>query len=475
MPSPKIHQIAAKLETNEAVDAWGGGAPSASDLVRVTEVTLSGSLEQEEAVTSGATLSTDFSSPGIETRSIQFKTQLVGNVTGADADAKRNALPAWDLFAKAAGWRRSSLLRITGTFTGPFFIGERIAAAAWAGSPAAWGIAMSEGGSELYVAVVEGDISAGSTFYGEESGSQITTATVDATGGVCYSPVSSVLLSVDLTAGGWSASSPAAGDVVRVLRSGQQIGSCRVVTVADPLIVQLYYGSFVAGDVLETAAGSQATVDTAASVFTQGGSLSIWSNRDGLARRLIGSRGDVTISGEPGKIPSMAWQFDGGASAEVDAALLSTTNLSNLAGPRWVSGRVHMGYLRGASYFNTGIPLKRFEVRPGFTREARTSPLSATGVDGYDLSGRNAQISFDVEQVGVVAFDWFGARRAATATRIGFGFGSDVGNRFGIAVPRGQIMEIADAESGARATHSVTINARRIREAGDDEILIAKF
>lgn len=482
MPLTRKHQLGVKIENREGTDAWGGSAPAAADIIRATSPQVTDTADLQEEETAGSTLDTDFAAVGRENGSITFGSQLVGNVTGASDAAKRVALPPFDAMLRAAGLAQVALYRITGTFTGKFRIGERVAASAWAGSPTAWGIVMSPGSTtagELFVVPVEGTISAGTSFYGEQSGATCTTATVDtSTGGVCYHPESTKSVDIDITAGGWTGSAPVAGDVLVVTRSGIQVASCLVLTAADPIRVAVFYGDVAAGDTLTTDGGDTATVDTAGATAIGVPSLSIYSNLDSRERRLVGTRGTATLGGAADEILKWAWNFSGTPTAPVDAPQVSGASPSTLQGPRFRAATIQMGYDRngdGTGYFDTALPLKSIGLDLGNTIEPRRDPTASTGIRGANLTQRAPKFTCDPEQVGVLPFDWALLRRQALALRFGMMLGSEVGNRLSLAIPRGQVESRADGDDAGLALDSISIACRRIRDAGDDSFFIAKF
>lgn len=481
MPLTKKHQLAIKLETGEGVDAWGGSAPSASDVIRATSPQVQDSAELQEEDTAGSSLDSDFASVGRESGSITFGSQLVGNVTGATDDSKRNALPPWDALARACGLARVSLIRATGTFSGKFRIGERVAGSAWAGSPTVWGLCMNPANTaagEIFVCPIEGNLSAATAFYGEQSGATCTSAVLDTTGGVGYRPESVKSVLIDITAGGWSGSTPAAGDVLVVIRSSVQVGSCLILTAGDPLLAAVFYGDVQAGDTLSTDGGSTATVDTAGATASGIPSLSVYSNLDSRERRILGARGTMTLGGGADEILKWAWNLTGTPTPPVDATQIAGASLSSLQGPRFRAAAVQMGYDRngdGTGYFDTALPLKSFSLDMGNTIEARRDPTAATGTRGANLTGRAPKVTIDPEQVGVYPFDWALVRRTAIALRLGLMLGTEVGNRLSIAIPRGQVESRADGDDTGLALDQVSIVCRRIRDAGDDSLVIAKF
>lgn len=479
MPIRRKHQIAALLETSEGSDPWGAGvAPSASDVLTVYEPDVQDAVELNERQVAGASLSRGFDTVGTQTRTVTFRSDLVGNVTGATDDDRRNAVPPFDPLLRASGFERVSLVRVAGlVVSGPFYVGERIGSASWgAGTPANWGYAVNAGdGGELFVVPIAGDIGSATDVYGEQSGASIIGGTIDATGGVGYLPDSQKTILAGV--GAWSSGAPTAGDILRILdgTTGELKGSAQAIVVGATMTLAVFYGSAEVGDDLETAAGSTAAISSVTAGASP--SLGIFSNLDSLERRTLGARGDFSLSAEVGNVFEFSWTFNGSAVAPADSVQVSGVSLDTLQGPRFQGATLGIGYDRTGSgeYFDTCLPVKSVELAPGNSIENRRAPCSTTGLAGASLIDRDPTLSIDVEQVGVGAFDWIGALTNAKPIRFGFVIGTEVGNRVGIIIPNGQVTEVSDGEADGLAIHSVTIKARRVQEAGDDELAIFKF
>lgn len=486
MPVTRKHQLAAKIETGEGTDAWGGSAPSASDVVRVYDPQVQDSQEQDDTTPSGASLSKDFTSPGRATRQFTFGADFVGNTTGADASAKRNALPPWDGFVRACGMKRVDVTRATGTVTaGPFYPGERVAATSWAGTPTIWGVALTDGVGGLQIAPIQGSWSGITTVYGERSGASIATATVDTTEGSAYLPDTLQTVSVNLTVAGWSSTVPVAGDVVLIYRGGEQVGSALVVTAGDPIILSVLYRGVQDGDELHTADGSVATAEASGAVLAVNSpSISLYSNLDGEARRLLGGRGDFTLGGETGKPFKFAFTFGGAPNDAVDALQVAGVSLATLSAPKFAGALFAVGYDRDATlavptgtpaYVSTCIPAKSVELAIANSTEDRRDQCSPNGVLSSRVTDRGPQLTIEFEKVGVHAFNWQKLRSLGLSVHVGMVLGTVDGNRVAIVAPACQVMEVSDGEADGLATNSVTLALRRLREAGDDELILAKF
>lgn len=475
----RLHQIAAKLETAEGTDPWGGGQPAAADVISVIDPAVSDTPDFIELLTSGGSLSRGFDVVGRVQRQFTFRSQFVGNTTGATDDDKRNAAPPWEPLIKAAGFQAASLVRVTGTVTsGPFYIGERVGDSSWGGGePTNWGVAMTDGTGHLMIADVKGTMGAAAAVYGEQSGASIATATPDPTGGRAYKPEDERLIDVDLTVAGWSGAPPTAGDVVLVKRSGEQVGAALVTVVADPIRLSVYYGTVVENDVLETAGGSTATVEAASAItIVSSPTTALYSNLSTKARKSLGARGDFQVGGDAGQVLLFSWTFRGSAPTPYDDPLITGVALTPLQGPRWIGATVHMGYDRGGgTYFNTALPIKSFSFTPAGVLNDRDDAAAATGIIGAFLASRDPQVDISVEQGSVLGFDWDTLKDNATPVRFGMHFGSAVGNILALAVPNGQVVAVTDGDANGIATHQISIKPRRIRDDGKDEVHLAKF
>jgi hypothetical protein len=484
MPLRRKHQIAAKLETSEGTDPWGASTPPATgDFLTVFEPDVADSVELNERQVAGASLSRGFDSVGRATRSVTFRSDLVGDTTSAAT------VPPWDALIRASGFRAQAMNESSGTVAnGPFYIGERVGDSDWgAGTPTNWGLAVNKAtgaGATLYVIPIAGTWDASVTaVYGEQSGATIATATTPGTSteGVAYLPDSTKTLSLDITAGGWSGGTPSAGDVLVIKdgTTGEQKGSAFLVSGTDPLVVSLFYGSVADDDTLHEPGGGSATLESSNAVtIVSSPSIGLYSNLDSLERRALGCRGEFTVGGEVGQVLEFNWTFQGSSVDADDSVQVTGATSDTLQGPRFQGAVLGVGYDRdqdGNGYFQDCFPIKSVEFAPGNTLEDRRAPCSATGLQGATITDRDPTITLEVEQVGTAAFNWFSAQRNAWPVSIGFYIGTEVGNRVGMIAENCQVTEVTDSEADGLATHNVTLRCRRIQESGDDEVAIFKF
>lgn len=483
MPLNRKHQIAIKAEAAEGADPWGGGAPAATDVIEVFEPAVSDATEFQDRAPAGASLSRPLDTPGRQSRSITFESDMVGNTTGGTPTIKRNALPPWDKLILAAGFKFVGITELTAAVVGgPFIAGERVEKDA-----TNFGIALNAAdaaGGVLYAVAIEGSLTSATTITGISSGATMATPTSQ-TAGRAYLPTSEKSISVDLTVAGFTPGSPSVGDVLIFKRAGLLIASGQLLDATDPITVNQFFGPAILNlDTIEDGAGNSAVVDTGAGTALNGISIGVYSNLDSLARRMFGSRGGFTLTGEPGQGLSFAWSFQGTGPDPIDEGQVAGVSLPSLRASRWQGATADVGYDRDQLLepptstpddFAVCIPIKSIEVDPTNTIEDRRDPCEATGAGGSSVTDRDPVVTLELDQIGLLAFDWFRLLSKGVPMHFGTFWGSEAGNQMAIAGNQFQVVELADGEADGLATHTVTLKGRRIREAGDDELVIAKL
>lgn len=471
MPVRRKQQILAKIETSEGQSA----NPGAADAVQIFEPNYSDSVDQQNRVPSGGSLSRDFTPLGRSTRQITFETDFRGSGdTSAPIDE-----PEWSRFLKSAGYKLSTLKSVTvGAVTGSGFqVGEIVQQSA-----AIRGVVvgcfqsgslvdqLAGAGGILVVAVLTGTFTGAATdTAGESSGSTASASAVADYAGVCYQPTSERL--VNVTTGAWTGTDPAAeGEVLDVLNTlGQVVGGVQIITdngSMTDLDVTLLWGSMSNGDDLRSAADGTATIN-AAPVQISTPSLTIRHNLDGRQRDSLGARCDFNLQGDVGQPMVFQWTATGDLGPAIDAAQIATTGLSAIRPPR----------LFGAiCAYGLGADLRRLTTKNvGLANGGNIAPNldanRAGGSTGSNVVDRDPALSFSTDQVHS-AFDWEAARDNRTAVRVAWLLGDTPGNIVGVVAPNCQVTEATPGDSDGIATFDITANPRRVLESGDDEVFI---
>jgi hypothetical protein len=473
MPIQRKQQVLGAIETSEGEAATISGA----DAVLAYEPSLSDSVEQVESVPSGPSLSRADTPVGRQSRQLTFQTDWrgSGDTTSPPVDA-----PEWDRYVRGCGFRRVVLKAVTvGSPTGTGFqVGEILSS----GSGANRGVIVGlfTGGTALaprltaagviVVAMIAGTFTAASVT-GESSATTATASAVADYAGVCYQPTSRKLLNV--TTGTWTGTAPAAvGEFVTVESGGVAVGSLQIITdngSMEDIDAALVFGPVADGYTLRSAAGGTAVIG-APPTQIETPSLTLQHNLDGLQTQVLGGRGDFTLGAEVGQAAKFAWTFSGDIGPQVAALPLATGALTTIKPPRYVNAICAYGL--GATMLR--LPSKKFDYSNSGTVAPNLDANRPGGATGSNITDRDPQIVCTVDRVHT-AFDWKAARDVGTNVRVAQLLGTTKGNIVGIVIPVGQVTEVADGEQDGIATNDVTVKARRILEAGDDEVYLVQL
>lgn len=472
MPVTRIHEIGLAIEEVEGEEAVVGS----SDLLRVYEPNISETPSIQEKNPAGASLSRDFNTVGRVGRSATFQADLTGKLATAAAS---DPAPIARLL-RCCGYRERDVMRSTaGAITGTFLLGEVIEKN---GATSNKAVCVGHVGGSVYFVVIAGTIADGDDLDGTESGATLATATTFALAGQSYSPDSAKVTAVTLSGAFSGGAAPTAGDVLVVTRSGSQVGSGQVISLSGTdLELSVFYGSLAGGDTLTAPSGATATVSALAGSIaqTRGLSATLYSNLDSLVRKIVGARGDGSLTLEAGQAGEMSFTFNGSGDEPVDGSLIGGgAVVAQASPPRFVNSVIETGYDRagdGSGYFRTPLPVKTFTVNLGNTAEDRRDPTTPSGIRGSNITDRQPQLVIEPEQVGTAAINWGKALREAIPVAFGLLIGDTVNNRISIAAPRCQVTDVQDGEGDGLATHSVTLEPKRVLDAGDDELFIAIF
>jgi hypothetical protein len=475
MPLTRKAQILFKKETAEGVNS----NPVGTDAVLVFEPDISDEVDIADRVPAGPTLSRDFTPPGRKTRQITFQSDFRGNGDTSIPIAS----PDWGTMLECAGYLEGAPQELTlaGAPTGSGFqIGEIVNESASiraivlavlrAGVPVPIADAS---GDQLIVWQFQGTLAGGAgTLTGESSGTTraLTGPEVFAAfEGIGYAPTSDEWINV--TTGAWAAAPPVGvGEVIKVLDgAGNPKGALQIIvdngSMLDIDCVQLW-GIVENGDTLEAAALDTATVN-AAPTMVRTPSATIRMNKDGRQLDLEGARGDFVLSGESGENLVFNWTWSGEPGTDIDALPASTSGLSTIRPPRLFGAIVALG--QGTEL--SRLPNKSVEYNATNTVTPDLDSNSAGGAIGSNVGDRDPTLTISVNQVHS-AFDFRGLRDAGTLIRFAAILGQTAGNVCGIVIPQGQIVSVAEGDADGVATFDVGIKARRILEAGDDELVI---
>lgn len=473
MPITRKQQLLAKTEATE-----GGGPPTAfaaADAVQVYDPSLSDSVDLQDRVPAGASLSRDFVPIGRKTREVTFTSDLRGSGS--------TSVPDFDKFLPACGYKTGSTRKLTcGTVTNQGFqLGEKVTQSSGTiigvvlgcftsgNVPKATATAAGD-----YIVVVEltGTFTAASTT--GDAGAAVSTMSAAASHSTahCYQPTSEKLVQVVNAA--WSGSGPAsadAGDVLQVVTAGGEIvGSVQIITVNTTDVdfdVTLLWGEML--DTHELSDGTDtAAITTVEMVRTP--SIAMNHNFDGRNRALNGARGTFSLQGEVGAPITITWTFTGDVGTDADAPAVVTTGLSTVRPPR----------LLGAfCIYGTGADQRALQTKSvGFDNAGTVSPnLDANrsgGSTGSNITDRDSAFTVTVDMTHGT-MDWEALRDAGTVVRAGFLLGTAAGNIISVVAPNCQVTEVSLGDADGVGTFDVTLKPRRIAESGDDDVFISQL
>ena len=327
----------------------------------------------------------------------------------------------------------------------------------------------------LYVAWLVGSAGTG-TILGKRSGATSTALAIAATDDYYYRPTS--LKTINITTGAWSGGPTGlvAGAVLTVLRSSVRVGSVqvKVVNSSTDLDVAVQYGDVMNGDTLVTAVAETATV-SAAPTALRTPSLTMRHNLDGLARDLVGARGNATLEGEAGGPLRWGFTFDGVQDTEADIDFTTGAGLMANLPPRLLGATFAVGIASA----NIQMPLRSFSVDLGNSVALRPDATASKGDHHAEITDRDPTITIGTDLTGATNVNWVGLRDGGTIIRVGLRVGSTSGNVMVVVGTHCQVEEISDEDSDGIAGQTITIKPRflddgTVVEEGDNELIFAQ-
>lgn len=478
MPIRRKQQLQAVQESSEGVEPTFAG----SDAVQVFDPAMTDDPDVQKRTPSGPTLSRGFSTIGRKNRQLTFKTDFRGS---GDTSIPITE-PDWAKFVRAAGYKTSSLRKLTmGAITGTGFqVGELVTQSSGALVGVVVGAFTSGGaltnrltstGGHLVIAPLAGAVFTAAATTGSSSGSTSTASAAAAYEGYGAQTTSEKLMVV--TTGAWTSGTPAAlyeTLTVEDATTGVQLGAVQVVVDnSGPytnMDVVLLWGAIANGNKLRTASGASTATLSADPVQTKTPSIAFRRNLDGRRKTLLGSRGDFTLEGEAGGPMQFSWTFSGDPGTDVDAAPVVTSGLSQITPPRLLGAFCCYG--KGTELFR--MPTKSVTLNNGGTVSPNLDANRAGGATGSNVTDRDPSISVKVDAVNG-AFDWEAARDAGTPIRAVFLLGTTKGNIVGIVAPVCQVVEATESDAEGVATFDVTLEPRGVAESGDDDIYLVQL
>jgi len=191
-------------------------------------------------------------------------------------------------------------------------------------------------------------------------------------------------------------------------------------------------------------------------------SVTLYVYRDGIFHKIVGCMGTFKITGEVGKYLEIEWKFNGIYASPTDASASDEA---------W--SQVKPVTIVGAS-FSIGAYAaicEKLEIDINNTIAARKSLNAASGLIGFQLTGRSPQGSFDPEVVTEATHGFWAKWESADALALSIGpIGSTSGNIIAIAAPKVQYKDLSYGDRDGVLTYQVPFALAM--NAGDDELTI---
>jgi hypothetical protein len=242
----------------------------------------------------------------------------------------------------------------------------------------------------------------------------------------------------------------------------------------------LLWGTALSGNTLDDGAGNTTTL-SADPTQLRTPSLSIGHNLDGFLRQTSGARIEWSLEGNGGEPLVFAMNARGRPAGKSAALTLSTSGLNAIRSPRLFGAFCGVGYL-GQFY---RFPVKSVKVSPNNKLVNRLDANQSGGLLSVQIADREPTIIVEFDQVGM-AFDWISRRDNEENISFGCMLGGDgtgtyagrttspsVARTMIIAAPNCQVAECPDGDQDGYATVQVTLKPRYLRDAGDDDLVLA--
>ncbi len=191
-------------------------------------------------------------------------------------------------------------------------------------------------------------------------------------------------------------------------------------------------------------------------------SAALYVYKDGTFHKLLGCRGSFKLNFEVGKHPVVEWKFNGLYASPADASPAAQT-LSAVGPPIVMSAALSVG--------GYGPVAEKIEIDLNNTISERKSINAATGIVGFEITGREPQGSFDPEAVSEATHPFWGNWESAAATALTLGpIGTVPGNTIQVNAPKMQYKEVSYSDRKGLIAYTVPFDLAM--NNGDDELTI---
>ncbi|API58280.1 hypothetical protein BSL82_02305 [Tardibacter chloracetimidivorans] len=191
-------------------------------------------------------------------------------------------------------------------------------------------------------------------------------------------------------------------------------------------------------------------------------SATIYVYEDGLLRKFLGCRGQVTLEGNAAGAGFESFEFTGVYAGLSDAGIPTNLTVANHSGPLLLQGSA----LSEAFHINRkALPISQFSISDGAELESPDDPNTTNGFGPGQIGGRTPRVTCDPLATLVATRNTLAEIAAGSVYPGIIRFGYAAGNRIGITLP--QLQPVA-ADPGTRGSfRSEQVNFRAINPGRD--------
>lgn len=468
MPLTRKHTILAKLEANKGTDA----APVAADAIQVLEPEYGGpNYEIIEREYASDDLDTDAAEVGRGTAESSFQTVVRGSGNAV------TTAPEVDVLLKSSGMKIADVgdLDITAV-SGRFALGQEISDASTGAAAICLDPSVVTAATVRVYKVPDSlaftnlnviDIDTGPTLIQTPA---VAVAVYAATQ-FGYQPESDEQTQHGIDA--YATTAPAVGEIVvyKDATTSEVIGAgiVRIINDGTDQSVELYFTTraLASGDRVERALNSAhfATVATPITM-TRSPSLTIYSYKDALLRKLLGGHGTWGFEAEAGQAGKYTFNYQGAVADPLDGTAPSGIVYPTTVGPRFVGGIAELNGVR--------FQVKKVGLEFSAQVVDELNANAPSGADGAIITAREPVMTWDIKYPGIANFDLPTFLKDATTLVGGVILGTATGNKMALVAPRLQVVDLQDADNDGVMGWTIVLRCRRrnLAFAGDDSLII---
>lgn len=221
-------------------------------------------------------------------------------------------------------------------------------------------------------------------------------------------------------------------------------------------------------DLLEACAFAGATVATPAGkvyspLTANQKTATFYCFYDGMLHKITGAMGTFSISAPAGQIATFQWTFTGVYNAPV-AQATPTPAFTSVAPPLVESCTFTIGATPASAFL---IETIGFDIQNNVVQRADAN--SAKGFNSMYITGRDAQLTINPEQIPEATHPFWADYEGSVAKIVTFTVGATNGNKMIFNAPNAQISGMTYADRDGIRTYEVTMRTMSVADAGNDE------